>query len=185
MGEKLLWKDFAQEECCDDCPLLKSEICTGDFVCYGGQPIEPPCCSFNDDTDLNEFVREYYAQQKKREEQEEARAKKEKEKKERARKAAETKRALRAYCYQEIYALKQAEKALKAQENAESLGRSIAEAFNFANEMFRYEERFSVSPEISEKAKVLHDAVVKAKERYEAKRKEFYEKRKLSQTVSA
>ena len=178
MGEKLLWKDFAQEECCDDCPLLKSEICTGGFVCYGGQPIEPPCCSFDDNTDLNEWVRKYYEQQKKREEQEDSRIKKERERKERARKAAETKRALRAYCYQEICALKQAEKALKAQENAEYLGRSIAEAFNFANEMFRYEERFSVNPEISEKVAALRDAVAKAKERYEAKRREFYEKKK-------
>lgn len=179
MKEILLWKDFAKEECCDECPLLKAEICTGGFTCYGGQPIEPPCFSFDDDTDLNEWVCKYYEHQKKREEQEEARIRKERKRSERAKKAAETKRALRAYCYQEICALKRAEKALKAQENAEHLGRSIADAFNFANEIFRYEERFLVDPEISKSVNALQEAVSEAKERLERKRKEFYERRNM------
>lgn len=178
MSEKLLWKDFAKEECCDDCPLLKAEICKGGFTCYGGHPIEPPCCSFNDDTDLIEWVDEYFERQRKREEREQERIKKETERKERAKKSAETRRKLRSYCYKEIYALKQAEKALRAQRSAEDFARSMADAINFANEIFRYEERVRVKPQISDEVKRLQELVDKAKANYEAKRKEFYAKLK-------
>ena len=77
----MLWKDFAQEECCDSCPLLENEICPGGFVCYGGQPIEPPCCCFDDNTDLDDWVNDYFEQKKRREELEESRLKKEQKKK--------------------------------------------------------------------------------------------------------
>ena len=180
MEEVLLWKDFAQEECCDDCPLLKAEICAGGFTCYGDQPIEPPCCSFDDDTDLYEWVRNYYDYQRRLEKQEDERIRKEKARKERAKKAAETKKALRSYCRDEIYALKRAENALKAQESAEHFAKSVAEAFNFANVVFGYEERYEVKPELSDSIKRLQEEVRIARENYEKKRIEFYEKARVT-----
>lgn len=177
--QKLLWKDFAGEECCDNCPLLKSEICPGGYTCYGGQPIEPPCCSFNDDTDLIEWVEEYFEMQRRREDREEERIKAEREKKERAKKAADTRRALKNYCRDELYILNKKKAELQAQLNAEMLARSWAESFNFANELFRYEERYQVNPEVSEHVKKLQAEVEKAEKAFQDKRAEFYQKRKI------
>lgn len=175
----MLWKDFAQEECCDGCPLLENEICPGGFVCYGGQPIEPPCCCFDDNTDLDDWVNDYFEQKKRREELEESRLKKEQKKRERARKAAETRRAVRLYCFSEIKTLKQAEKELKAQLAAERFAVSLVEAINTTNEMFRYKERVSVNPETSDEIKRLEAEVLIAKGKYDAKRKEFYTNRRI------
>lgn len=174
----ILWKDFAEREDCEGCPLLENEICPGGYACYGGQPVEPPCCSFTDDTDLDQWVDDYFAYQRRREEAESRRLQAEKKKKERAKKAADTRRDLRRYCLEEIYALKRAEKALEAYKAAERLASSFAEAINVTNEMFRYTERVTVKPEILYEINCLEVEVASAKERYEAKRKEFYAKRK-------
>ena len=40
-------------ECSEFCPLY-GEFCNGGMVCYGGEPIEPPCCSFKDEDILQE-----------------------------------------------------------------------------------------------------------------------------------
>ena len=65
----MLWKDFRQKECCDDCPLLENELCNcrGDIACYGGEPVEPPCCNFDDDTDLDKWVDDILARRRRRE----------------------------------------------------------------------------------------------------------------------
>ena len=178
MEDALLWKDFAEEESCDNCPILAAEICPGGWTCYGGEPIEPPCCSFDDDTDLNEWVSRYYDYQNKSMEEYDEKRKREGKKKERAKKAAVTRNALRAYCYKEYYELKQAKKELREQKATEQMAISIAEAFNFANEIFRYEERYHARPEISERVKLLDERVAQAQEKYAKKRKEFYDERK-------
>lgn len=173
-----IWKDFAEKEDCDGCPLLESEICPGGFRCYGGEPIEPPCCSFDDDTDLDEWVSDYFDRQRRYEEAEDKRLQAEKKKKERAKKAAETRRAMRWYCWDETQALKQAQKALEAQKAAERFASSLAEAINATNEIFRYEERVTVKPEISAEVLRLEAEVDAAKKSYDFKRKAFYAERK-------
>lgn len=40
-------------ECSEYCPLY-GEFCKGGMTCYGGVPIEPPCCSFKDEDILQE-----------------------------------------------------------------------------------------------------------------------------------
>ena len=102
----------------------------------------------------------------------------EQEKKERAKKAADTRRAMRWYCRDEIQTLKKARKALEAQRALESFASSFAEAINFANEMFRYEERVGVKPEVSAEVLRLEAEVESAKEAYDSKRKQFYAERK-------
>lgn len=174
----MLWKELAEKESCDECPLLENEICPGGVRCYGGAPIEPPCCCFEYDTDLDEWVNDYFERQRKWEERESEKLQAERKKKERAKKAADTRRAMRWYCREEIRALKQAQNALEVQKATERLASSLAEAINVTNEMFRYDERVSVRPEISAAVKRLESEVAKAEERYEAKRKEFYSNRK-------
>jgi hypothetical protein len=177
----MLWKYFKQQECCDGCPLLENELCSGDIVCYGGEPIEPPCCVFDDDTDMDKWVDDMLAQKLRREEAEDKRLKAEQEKKERAKKAADTRRAMRWYCRDEIQTLKKARKALEAQRALESFVSSFAEAINFANEMFRYEERVGVKPEVSAEVLRLEAEVESAKEAYDSKREQFYAERKNKQ----
>ena len=174
----MLWKDFAEKESCDGCPLLENEICPGGWKCYGNEPIEPPCCSFADDTDLDIWVERFLIQQQKWEEREDRKIREERKKKERAEKAVETRREMRWYCRGEIRELKQPEKALQAQKAVERLASDFAEAINFTNEMFRYKERKQVKPEISAEVKRLEEEVALAKEKYNAKRTEFYAKRK-------
>ena len=173
----MLWKYFKQQECCDGCPLLENELCSGGIVCYGGEPIEPPCCVFDDDTDMDKWVDDMLAQKLRREEAEDKRLKAEQEKKERAKKAADTRRAMRWYCRDEIQAMKKARKALEAQRALESFASSFAEAINFANEMFRYEERVGVKSEVSAEVLRLQAEVESAKEAYDSKRKQFYAER--------
>lgn len=57
---KVLWKDLQNDKRCDNCPLLEEEVCSRGWTCYGGEPIEPPCCSFNDDTDFEKWVADYF-----------------------------------------------------------------------------------------------------------------------------
>lgn len=45
---------------CDDCPL-KDNDCPGGWTSgAGGTPIEPPCCIWDDDTEVYEGMYEYY-----------------------------------------------------------------------------------------------------------------------------
>ena len=47
MEEEKLAKDIT---CCEECPLYKKD-CPGGWTSNGsGNPIEPPCCSWDDDT---------------------------------------------------------------------------------------------------------------------------------------
>lgn len=172
------WKDIADLEDCDLCPLKKEEICPGGWRCYGGAPIEPPCCSFDDETDLDEYVSDYYARQRRWEQAEDERIRKETARKERAKKAAETKRQMKFYCRNEIRELKHLEKQLEAYEASLRLASSFAEAFNVTNEMFGYSERLKPKPEVQQTIDRLKEQIKQAKEKYEQKRKEFYRKRK-------
>lgn len=178
MNEKLLWKDFAAQESCDGCPLLEEEICPRGMTCYGGEPVEPPCTCFDDDTDLNQWVIDYYKRLNYYEELEDARIKEERKRKERAKKAADTRRKMQWYCWNEIHELKQAKQELKAQLNLENFVKTVAEAVNFANATFHCEERLTVKPQVSEKVKLLQERVDEAKAAFDAKRKQFYEEQK-------
>lgn len=169
-------KDLGED--CTLCPLLKAELCTGGFTCYGGQPIEPPCCSMDDETDLDKWVEDAFEQQRKYEEYLCKKEKEERLKKEKAKKAAETRHRMRIYCMEEIVKLKQAKKALKAAQAAERMASSFAFAVNATNEMFRYDERVKVRQEVSDAVKELEEMVAKCETAYKEKRKEFYKSRK-------
>lgn len=71
-------------ECSEYCPLY-GEFCRGGVVCYGGEPIEPPCCSFKDEDVLQEkydkfLYGRYCWEQKLKEKEEKQRIKEEKSK---------------------------------------------------------------------------------------------------------
>lgn len=177
----MLWKDFKDKGECDGCPLLEYAFCPGGTACYGGVPIEPPCYTFKDDTDLDKWVDDAFAQERIEKEQREAELKKKERAKERAKKAADTRKALSWYCRDEIHALKKARKALEAQRALEHFASSVAEAVNFANEAFCYKERVGVKPEVSAEVLRLEAEVELAKKAYDSKREQFYAERKNKQ----
>ena len=166
---------------CEICPLLEENICPGGYRCYGGEPIEPPCCSIDEDADLDEWIDSYYEDQRRYEKHLEERERKARAMKERAKKAAATRRALRLYCSAELAALKSAKNRLETQKSAERFAASFAEAINFANGIFHYEDRVTADPKISEVIKTLEVEVAQCEDAYQIKRDEFYKNRKEKQ----
>lgn len=43
---------------CDVCPIKEAGFCPGGWTCYGGEPVEPPCTSIDEDEDLDVWVSE-------------------------------------------------------------------------------------------------------------------------------
>lgn len=55
---------------CSICPLTGEGLCPGDIVCYGGEPIEPPCTSWDGDEDVEDYIESVHASILEREEYE-------------------------------------------------------------------------------------------------------------------
>ena len=54
----MLFKDMLEIDDCTLCPLYKNELCKGGLTSNGyGEPVEPPCTNFDDNTDLDEYVK--------------------------------------------------------------------------------------------------------------------------------
>lgn len=172
------WKEFLEIEDCDLCPIKEAELCGGGASCYGGSPIDPPCCFFEDDTDLDEWIKEAYDRRRRYEEYQDKLAREKKAKEEKAKKAADTRHKMRLYCMAEIVEIKTLEKRLKAYEKELSFARSLAFAINHTNEMFKYPERLTEKSEAQKTIDELKEKIEIAKEKYKAKRKEFYANRK-------
>lgn len=130
-------------DCPNGCPVYEEGICPGGYACYGGDPIEPPCTSFDDDTDLDEWISRYYDRQRRFDEAEDKRIKAEKAKQERNALAQKHRAEAARETRFETREIKSLRKRIAGNEAAARLARSLAFAFNTTNEMFRYEERVS------------------------------------------
>ena len=172
------WKEFSEIEDCESCPIKKAELCGYGSSCYGGIPIDPPCCFFEDDTDIDEWIKEAYDRQRRYEEYQDKLIREKKAKEQRAKKAADTRQKMRLYCMAEIVEIKTLEKRLKAYEKELSFARSLAFAINHTNEMFRCSERLTEKPEAQKTIDELKNQIEIAKEKYKTKRKEFYAEQK-------
>lgn len=160
-------------EDCENCPLLKEEICPGGMTSSpSGTPIEPPCCSFDDDTDLDQWIEDYYDGQKRWEEYLDRKWEKEQEKKRKAEKAKKRRDYLKWYCFDEKLEVKKARKRLAAHQAAVHFAESMAFAINTTNEMFQYSERVSVNTNADEELTRLQNALTEAENRLKEKQKE-------------
>lgn len=126
---------------CEFCPL-NGDYCTceGNMVCYGGMPIEPPCCGFEDEDILDEI----YDQWRDAEVREERyRAEKEKEAQIKKAKSEERKKKLREYKrrhWKELQEIKTLKSKIKGeQKNIKYIEemRMYANVINSVNKMFR------------------------------------------------
>lgn len=157
---------------CSICPLPGEGLCPGSMVCYGGEPIEPPCTSWDGDEDVEDYIESVHASILEREEYED-RLREEREKKKRKNEIAKRKRQyLNIYCYSEKHDVKSLKKQIKSYESIERFADSIATAFNITNEMFRYPERKEVNPEITERLKSLREKLKEAEQKLKDKQKE-------------
>ena len=182
----MTYGEFLEKELpCEECPIYKAEICNGGPKCYGGEPIDPPCCGFNDDTDLDKWASESERYLAAIEDLEDMQARLLENKRIRAKKRAETTRQMKSYCWEERAEIKGIKKRIKGLENAISLAQCFASAFNATNEMFEqvqggeeYKARKQVNPELTAKLDELKEQLKTAQDKYKAKRKEFYSKRR-------
>lgn len=58
MQEKdIFLKDVNEMGSCSICPAFLEEICCGGWkASHTGEPIEPPCCGWDDDTNITDWV---------------------------------------------------------------------------------------------------------------------------------
>lgn len=161
---------------CEECPLYQENMCSGGVKCYGGMPIEPPCCFVDADQDIEEWVRQKNLQILAYEEVEDIQARVLEQKRERQRKRKETTAQMKSYCWKERAEIKGIKKRIKAFEKAKSFAECMAIAFNSTNQIFGYEERKQVNPKLTSELDNLNEQLKTAEEKYKAKRKEFYSK---------
>lgn len=157
---------------CSICPLKDEGLCSGGWVCYGGEPIEPPCASWDSDEEVEDYIESMHASISEKEEYED-RLREEREKKRRKNEIAKRKRRyLEIYCCSEKREVESLKKQIQSYESIERFADSIATAFNITNEMFRYPERKEVNPEITERLKSLREKLKEAEQKLKDKQKE-------------
>ena len=181
----MLWKEFVDStDCdCDVCPLKEKDLCNGASVsCYGDEPVYAPCCEFEDDLDLDEYIKRSLDNIRKYEDWEYKRINAARVKKEKAQKAAETRRQLRMYCIDEITKIKSLKNAIKVIQKSYDSYKTRVSAMNSANKIFGYSARFEETvPDIERRLTTLQEQLVIAEQNYVNKRKEFYTNRKIQQ----
>lgn len=164
---------FKELDDCEQCPLMKEEICPGGWSASpSGMPIEPPCCSFEDDTDLDKWINDYYENLSRYEERLDREWRAEREKKRKAEKAKRKRDYLKRYCFAEETEVKRARKRLSAHQAAVSFAQSMAFAINTTNEMFHYSERVSVNKKVDDELERLQNALADAEKKLKEKQKE-------------
>ena len=138
--ENLTYGEFVEYDMdCNCCPLY-GEYCSGGIKCYGGMPIEPPCCSFDDDTILQDWCDKQAKFEYQRQEAEDRREKALALKKQ---KSEERKKKLREYKWrnsEDLYQIKKLKQRIKQEKkriDAIDNIRCFARAVNSVNKMFR------------------------------------------------
>jgi len=160
-------------EDCEECPLLKEEICKGGWTSDGnGNPVEPPCESVDPDEDLDEWIESYWAKIHDYEEYLDRKYKEEQERQLKNKIAKERRAYSDLYCYKERHEVKRLKKAIKSAEAAISIAETFASAFNITNEMFGYSERKKVNQEAKDHLDNLKEQLNDAEKALKKKRKE-------------
>lgn len=164
---------LSEIEDCSECPIKDEGICPGGWTSgASGQPIEPPCASWDADEEVEDYIQGYYARIQAREEYEDRLWKEQQEKKHKNEIARQKRQYIKLYCISEQYEVKRLKKELASYEKAASLADSFATAFNITNKMFGYAERKVVNPQITAKINELKEQLEIAKRKLKDKQKE-------------
>lgn len=160
-------------EDCSECPIKDEGICPGGWTSgAGGQPIEPPCTSWDADEEVEDYIQGYYARIQAREEYEDRLWKEQQEKKRKNEIARQKRQYIKLYCISERCEVKRLKKELASYEKAASLASSFVSAFNITNEIFGYAERKTVNPQITTRINELKEQLEIAQRKLKEKQKE-------------
>lgn len=164
---------LSEIEDCSECPIKDEGICPGGWTSgVGGQPIEPPCASWDADEEVEDYIQGYYARIQAREEYEDRLWKEQQEKKHKNEIARQKRQYIKLYCISERCEVKRLKKELASYEKAASLADSFATAFNITNKIFGYDERKVVNPQITTKINELKEQLKIAQRKLKEKQKE-------------
>ncbi len=140
--KNLTYGEFVAHEldCKGHCPLYENGFCSGGVSCYGGDPIYPPCCDFDNNVVLQEVADDFYCARLKHEQYEEEKKRKRAEKEV---KKQERKKKLREYKWRnwedldKIKVIKLKIKKVKRQIDEINNTRIFAMSINSVNKLFR------------------------------------------------
>lgn len=164
---------LSEIEDCSECPIKDEGICPGGWTSgAGGQPIEPPCASWDADEEVEDYIQGYYARIQAREEYEDWLLERQREKKRKNEITRQKREYIKLYCISERCEVKRLKKELASYEKAASLASSFATAFNVTNEMFGYAERKTVNPQITTRINELKEQLEIAQRKLKEKQKE-------------
>lgn len=164
---------LSEIEDCSECPIKDEGICPGGWTSgAGGQPIEPPCASWDADEEVEDYIQGYYARIQAHEEYEDRLWKEQQEKNAKNEIARQKRQYIKLYCISEQCEVKRLKKELASYEKAASLADSFATAFNITNKMFGYDERRQVNPALASKIESLKNELEIAKQKLKEKQKE-------------
>lgn len=165
-----------QKKDCEECPIRLAELCS--YAMCREYDCDPPCEYADPVQDMYDFIKDKIEQELCIEQFQDNKIRKEKEKKEIAIKRAETIRQMKTYCFSEYKEVSKLKRAIKKLEKTISTTQCLAFALNVTNEMFGYEERKQVNPDLTISLEKLKEDLKIAEEKYKLKRKEFYAKRR-------
>ena len=150
-------------EDCAGCPL--SDECRG-MTCYGGDPIEPPCTSWDPEEEIEDFYDDVQAERLAHEEEIERQWQEEKERK----RKNEIKQQRRKESAWHVYAETQKIKSLRKQYESVCYIQGLANAFAMTNEMFGVEDK---KPEqVKSKSQLEKERILKEIDNLKAVKKE-------------
>lgn len=160
---------YSEIDDCEQCPLKKEEICTGYWTSSpSGTPIEPPCCDFDDDTDLDQWMESYYNKQAKQMSYSYRKLKKEKKKKQEKIQAEKRRKYLEQYCASEIMKVEKAREEFVLYKKRIAFTQSMSFKGNMINEMLGYFGGVNIN-NMEEELKRLENALNEAYKKLEEK----------------
>lgn len=145
----MLWKEVDD---CDICPLREEGLCkAGEFNPSPDGAYEPICDSFNPDDDVDEIIAGIHENIRRYEDIEDRRIQRERERKAKNDLANKRRREAAWHVRTETREIRILHDRIAKNKAAVHFAQSMADAFNFANEMFRYEERYRPKSELEQR----------------------------------
>lgn len=160
---------------CEDCPL--NGECTG-MKCYGGAPIEPPCCRWNPEDDLDDVVDSYYGNIIAREREIARKISEEQKENEKKELKKKRQRESKLYVHEENIKIKKLKKCIEGYRRLIGL----SNAFSITNKMMRMEDDRPKQAKgyLQNEIDKLYEQINEIEKVKKKKLKELNEKRKLN-----
>ena len=165
--ENLTYGELSEHEldCKKHCPFY-GDGCSGGMSCHGGNPVEPMCIIFDDDTVLIDRFLKYQDNINRMEKQKDMRLKKEKEQKNKNAEIARKRHEYKIRNFHELAEISRLEKYIDSAKRLSQFAKIYSESVNAVNEMFR-SSGTDCPPDIkpSKKVEELNPKIVESENR--------------------